>query len=239
MADSWRCLREAAAQALRADRATRLSARVASTWTEELDAPDAAVAGRKEGDESKRPTLLLDLDGTVLHGERRDDDEHECKEGDWYTFCVRPHAASFLAVAAAHFEVIVFTASAEAYARAAVAALHQDAGAPRLVSHVLSSAACTSVNTEFGTLAVKDVRAVDRDPDRVLLVDDMPHSAVTHPGNLLCVPRWCGEDAGDCVLQHLASVLPEIAAAPCIPALLAARKKGTAGTAGTAGLKTR
>lgn len=57
---------------------------------------------------SKRFTLVLDLDETLLHFEEINDEEHQLS--------IRPGADSFLTLMSLHFEVVIFTAGTEDYA---------------------------------------------------------------------------------------------------------------------------
>lgn len=136
-------------------------------------------------------TLVLDMDETLLHSKFSLFNQFE---GTY----VRPGAESFLRhVKSMGFEVVVFTAAEETYANAALSLLPCDCIDQRLFRQH------TSCILRNGCLIrVKDLNALDRPVDRVLIVDNLRESFYFHPENGIQIFEFKGEEF-DCQLLYL------------------------------------
>ncbi|TNJ26443.1 Nuclear LIM interactor-interacting factor 1 [Giardia muris] len=153
-----------------------------------------------------RPTLVLDLDGTLLYSSPTpvetalpvipipDDTSLP------YVY-FRPHVHAFLAWAREHFEVVAWTAATEAYARERLSA----GGISDYFDHLLFRDSCTVV----GDLYVKSLRRLGRRLDECLIVDDNPASYLLNVENAYPIPTFVGED-NDQELLRLVPTLRKI-----------------------------
>lgn len=185
-------------------------------------APEGAAALRRGrrllGPATGKPTLVLDLDETLVHSEfdptgraeavlrlpltpqtaelRRDFDlDHvPCY------LAVRAGARECLRALAPHYELVVWTASWPDYAGPVVA--HLDPGG--LVGRVLCRGDCRG----DGTLC-KDLDDLGRDLRRVVIVDNTAECFRRHPRNGIRVPDFTGRQ--DDVLPRLTEYLAALA----------------------------
>lgn len=74
-----------------------------------------------------RKLLILDLDETLVFATETPLDRPEAFVVGPYRVYLRPHVAELVAVCVAHFDVAVWTASSDPYARAVVARLFEHA----------------------------------------------------------------------------------------------------------------
>eukprot|EP00746_Dinoflagellata_sp_MGD_P059576 gnl/MRDRNA2_/MRDRNA2_25403_c0_seq1.p1 gnl/MRDRNA2_/MRDRNA2_25403_c0~~gnl/MRDRNA2_/MRDRNA2_25403_c0_seq1.p1 ORF type:complete len:204 (-),score=27.29 gnl/MRDRNA2_/MRDRNA2_25403_c0_seq1:190-801(-) len=121
----------------------------------------------------QRLTLVLDLDETLAHcrpeplASRRPDlivyFEDTQSQGHVY---LRPYVSFFLGTAARLFDVVVFTASSEAYADQVLDYLDP----AKRISYRLYRRHCTEIAGGF----LKDLRLLGRPMDQVVLVDNSP-----------------------------------------------------------------
>lgn len=154
-------------------------------------------------------TIVLDLDETLVHC-RTDmlvDIKHnfcvhfaESQATGW--IYVRPFARLFLEIVARLFEVVVFTASSSSYADQVLDTL--DPGG-RCISRRLYRQHCSEVSGGY----VKDMSALGRPLDRVLLVDNSPVSLAMCPDNGVLVSSWTAEQANDRELVDLLLLLQQ------------------------------
>jgi len=151
---------------------------------------------------SKRRSLVLDLDETLIHTEVEPIVDADFRftlssnEGSQTMFVrIRPHAKHFLAEVSKHFEVIVFTASERPYAEHILK--HLDPSGT-MVEHVLCREDCTFIEGEF----VKDLGSLKRDLSDVVLVDNRPEMYCYHADNGIPISSWF-EDRRDCELLRL------------------------------------
>ncbi|CAM9853539.1 unnamed protein product, partial [Heterosigma akashiwo] len=180
-------------------------------------APEPPLARRTH--RTARPTLVLDLDETLVHctarpGARADltfpvrlggagaDEERTAV----VRARKRPHLDAFLRAVGRRWEVVVFTAARPAYARALLDRL--DPGG-QLVEHRLFRGACLPV----GRLFLKDLALLGRDLRRTVLVDDAPHAYALQPDNGVPILGWRGERADDDELRKLLPFLDGLAGA--------------------------
>lgn len=154
-----------------------------------------------------KPTLVLDLDETLVHstieppppGSPPPDHVFSVTlENITYNVFVRvrPNMHQFLAEVAEIFEVVVFTASQEAYAGRLLDMLDTD----RHVRYRLYRDSCVFVEGNF----VKDLDMLGRDLQRTIIVDNSPLAFAYHLDNGIPIESWFGERAD----THLLDLVP-------------------------------
>jgi len=168
-------------------------------------------------------TVVLDLDETLVHCRLeqlpvgRPNFSVSFEDTDIAGFVyIRPAARLFLEVAARLFEVVVFTASSQAYADQVLDQLDPEG---KLLSGRLYRQHCTS---EVGGF-LKDLRSLGRPMERAVLVDNSPVSLVLCPDNGVLVSSWTAEEEHDQELMHLLLLLQDCAQQPSVPAYLRER----------------
>jgi len=119
----------------------------------------------------------------------------------------RPYVVPFLEWARRHFELVVFSAGTDSYVRERLGA----AGLLAYVDHVLTRDACARV----GQFYVKDLAALGRGLDDILIVDDNPVSYCLQPELACPVHAFLGESQDDELLQ-LIPLLRKVLEAPTI-----------------------
>lgn len=156
-----------------------------------------------------RPTLVLDLDETLVHCSTEFFPEADFEfcvhfQGSDYNVYVkrRPHLNAFLKYASSYFEVVVFTASQAAYADRLLDILdpHND-----LIHHRLFRDACVYVAGNY----LKDLSVLNRDLRRTVIVDNSPQAFGYHVENGVPILTWT-DDEKDCELIQLILLLEEI-----------------------------
>ena len=142
-----------------------------------------------------RPTLVLDLDETLVHSgfvDSRSDitlrfeyDGAECAIGVRF----RPHLFPFLKFVSDRFEVVVFTAAEKPYAERVLDRLDPYG---RFFSHRLYRDSCVAV----GGKLFKDLSALGRDLARTAILDDSPISYGFQLDNAVPITPWRGGTDG-------------------------------------------
>lgn len=149
-----------------------------------------------------KPTLVLDLDETLLHTYRDVNAGHS--EPDYIIYAsentnqiitagtLRPGVKKFLKWASEIFEVVVWTAGDDDYAATVMNILDADR---QYISHVLGRSACiqTRVGSNGECMYVKDLCALGRDLSRTFMVDNAPHAATLNLSNLIPIEAYYGE----------------------------------------------
>ncbi|KAG2230820.1 hypothetical protein INT48_003973 [Thamnidium elegans] len=149
--------------------------------------------------DDQRPTLVLDLDETLLHTYRDTNHEQEvdyviyAKDGNSCLLAgrLRPGVIEFLTWAASSFEVVVWTAGREDYARMARDCLDPQ---NRLITHMLTRNSCIRMRSGLTreVLYIKDLCALGRDLSKTFLVDNTPHAASLNLSNLIPIEAYVG-----------------------------------------------
>jgi CTD small phosphatase-like protein 2 len=144
------------------------------------------------GPPSKKYTLCLDLDHTLVYSMDLPIGDNETQ----IIIYVRPHAITFLNKMAELFEIVVFTAAEESYAREAVELLDPKG---KLIKKLISRAHCVPLPSGEYT---KDLRVIaDRSLSTILLVDDNLWSFAYQLDNGIPVkPYWGEEDDEDLLM---------------------------------------
>lgn len=161
-----------------------------------------------------KPTLVLDLDETLVHCSRgsraalalnpTEPDlivEFDDGAGTGRVY-YRPYVQFFLEEASKAFELVVFTASLKSYADQVIDALDPSG---TLVSHRLYRQHCT----EFRGAFFKELALLGRPLSRCLLVDNSPISVVSSVDNGVIIRSWY-DDRQDQELLFLLQLLQDM-----------------------------
>ena len=120
---------------------------------------------------SEKPTLVLDLDETLIH---KKDEE----------FLVRPDAEDFLKQAKEFYEIVIFTASTPFYADEALKKIDPNGDVKlRLYRNHMKS-------DSLGWY--KDIGLLGRSIERVTIVDNLAENFRYHQNNGICIESWLG-----------------------------------------------
>lgn len=141
----------------------------------------------------KRPTLVLDLDETLVHSFL---DPTQYEEYDYCfqvdadevidVYCkIRPHLDQFLRELSETYELVVFTASQENYAGQVIDRIDPNG----YIEHRLFRHHCTSCQGNY----VKDLALLGRDLDQVVILDNSPLAFSFQPMNGIPCHSWTHE----------------------------------------------
>lgn len=101
---------------------------------------------------------------------------------------VRPHCKDVLKRLSQHFDIIVFTASTQAYADPILD--HIDPH--RVIQHRLYRESCSLIKNQ---IFVKDLRVLGRKMQNIVLVDNAPYSYIMQLENAIpIIPYYRGKD---------------------------------------------
>jgi Dullard-like phosphatase family protein len=156
-------------------------------------------------------TLVLDLDETLMHCQKKgipDEQPDMClhftDSGSTGYVRFRPYAVEMLEVLATWglCEVVVFTASTQAYADAVLNVLDPMG---HLVQHRLYRQHCVQAHGGY----FKDLRALGRPMNRTVLVDNSPVSLAMNPSNGIPIKSWISNPS-DTQLRDLLGLLHDL-----------------------------
>jgi len=147
---------------------------------------------------TKRFTLVLDLDETLLHYMERD--STGATEG---ILNIRPGADEFLHTLSQHFEIVIFTAAMQDYADWAIQHFKNN----HCISHRLYRQHALPSQSGF---YVKDLSRIGRDISRTIIVDNIAENFQLQPENGIFIKSWF-VDERDTALFELAPLLVAIA----------------------------
>eukprot|EP00736_Rhodelphis_marinus_P009724 Rmarinus@m.1488 len=154
----------------------------------------------------KRPTLVLDLDETLVHCTTGYMDNPEFRfsvelHGTVYTVSVkkRPYCEHFLTRVSQLFEVVVFTASQKVYADRLLDIMDPKR---KWIHHRLFRDSCLCVNGSY----IKDLHSLGRDLANTFIVDNSPLAFAFHLDNGVPIESFF-EDTSD---RELLNMLPFI-----------------------------
>ncbi|CAO3591208.1 unnamed protein product [Absidia cylindrospora] len=149
-----------------------------------------------------RPTLVLDLDETLLHTYREPTNNlNHYWDADYVVYAkdgrsclagiLRPGVTEFLVWASGIFEVVVWTAGHDDYAQMVCKLLDPEG---TLINHMLSRRTCIRMRSAATgeIMYVKDLCALGRDLGRTFLVDNTPHAATLNLSNLIPIEAYLG-----------------------------------------------
>jgi len=189
-----------------------------SACREGWDAAHPRLPPREAGD-ARRVTLVLDLDETLVHSQMEPRAEADfvfdvqlCGVTSTVYATARPRLDAFLDYASRKFEVVIFTASHQAYAETLLDRI--DPGRTR-IDHRLFRDACATVDG----LYLKDLDVLGRDLSRVAIVDNTPYVFGFQPDNAVPIESWY-DDPADRELDELRGLLDRLAAAPDVRPVL-------------------
>jgi Dullard-like phosphatase family protein len=180
----------------------------AAASQEQDDVPDAAIPDDNSSPsvmqtccpllplsrEPWKPTLVLDLDETLVHAVPvpvkpmfpAELLKVSQDEGDFVLWlAIRPHVQEFLSSMAAHYELVVWTAGTEPYGRAVVQRLDPSGS---FISHSLYRQHCTQRDGRF----IKDLSRLGRD-ERTRICDNNPVSFSFQPSAGILVNDFVGD----------------------------------------------
>lgn len=157
-----------------------------------------------------RPTLVLDLDETLVHCFSEPIPNPDMQfpvlwNGSQYQMYVRfrPHVDTFLKQVSKWFEVVVFTASSHEYADTVLDAIDPKG---KLIHHRRFREACTLVGGSY----LKDLRQLGRDLDTTCIVDNSPIAFSLQAENGVPIVSWLGSDDSDTELLKLLPFLRKL-----------------------------
>lgn len=134
-------------------------------------------------------TVVFDLDETLVYA----------RDGNTR---LRPHVAELLKVLQDRCEVLVWTAGVKTYAHRVVTTLDTD--------RVIRSCICRQdawAQPAGGHSYVKDLRKLDRDLRRTIIIENTPDCVVKNPLNSIIVSDYVRENSADTTLKVIAKVL--------------------------------
>jgi Dullard-like phosphatase family protein len=182
--------------------------------------PCTTLAGRRpilppaQPDVRRRPTLVLDLDETLVHCSRSSSSRSTpfpAKPDLIVTFddqpstgavAFRPYAKLFLEATAKAYELVIFTASQQSYADKVINALDPDG---TLIAHRLYRQHCTELKGAF----FKELSLLGRPVHQCVLVDNSPISVACNPDNSVLIRSWY-DDPKDKELCDLLVILQDM-----------------------------
>ncbi|OHT11914.1 putative C-terminal domain small phosphatase [Tritrichomonas foetus] len=147
------------------------------------------LLGPPDAEDVHKFCLVVDLDETLVHSsfvpiEKFDFSFPYFLDSTPTTVYAsfRPNAIEFVKTLAPLYEMVFFTASCKDYADPIIDEL--DSG--RLVKHRLYRESCTELGGNF----VKDLSRLNRDLDRIIIIDNCPTAYMLQPGNAISVQSW-------------------------------------------------
>ena len=152
-------------------------------------------------------TLVLDLDETLAHGQNtpfsspKNQLSIECKLNDINTtiyFKIRPGVKEFLRKMNKLYEIVIFTASVEEYAKILINLIDTK----NVCSYKLYREQCTYENS----LYIKDLTKLGRDLKDVVIIDNSPNAYSLNKENGIPISTWL-EDENDRELYDLIQIL--------------------------------
>ncbi|XP_003748332.1 CTD nuclear envelope phosphatase 1 [Galendromus occidentalis] len=152
----------------------------------------ALLPPKAEGDD--RPTLVLDLDETLIHT------TFECPPGahDVEQLCaiMRPNVRSFLRTTSRWYEIVVYTAALPSYADSILDGLDPHR---KYFSYRLYRGHCSFYQGVY----VKDLEALGRPMSKVVFVDNFPGAYMMQPSNALPIRSFVGDNNDKALLSIL------------------------------------
>lgn len=169
-----------------------------------------------------KPLLILDLDETLIHSESMRDElalnqnyEYDFKFKNFgrtfYYTNKRPYLEQFLEYAYENFDVAIWTAAGEDYAKEI---LKNIGILESSLKFLYTKDKCTlRVNHDYskyyGVKNLNKIRKIGYDLNRVLIIDDIRETAVENYGNLILIKSFIN-NSDDCELLKLISYLEKI-----------------------------
>jgi len=152
-------------------------------------------------------TLILDLDETLAHGQNipfastKNQISLQCKINNVDTTIyvkIRPGVKEFLRKMNKIYEIIIFTASIEEYAKPLINLIDQK----NICSYKLYREHCTLDKTTY----IKDLKKLGRDLKDVIIIDNSPNSYSLNKENGIPITTWF-DDEDDRELYNIVQIL--------------------------------
>mmetsp|Transcript_14247 Transcript_14247/g.21532 ORF Transcript_14247/g.21532 Transcript_14247/m.21532 type:complete len:313 (-) Transcript_14247:14-952(-) len=196
-------------------------------WGESSEPINASVSrkieSRLQRNRSKKKTLILDLDETLIHtslkptkyGKNIILEFYEEKDIIRFNVSVRPHLHTFLNTIQQWYKVVVFTAGTKDYADAVIDQIdpsgiieeryYRDSCDGRKIRlDPNSSRALTDTNKQ---VYLKNIAKIQPDLSQCILVDNNPYSVITQINNGIICKSWFGNKRNDCELLNILPLL--------------------------------
>ena len=153
---------------------------------------------------SKKYTLVLDLDETLIHFKYDKINEPEITNG---VVQYRPCLFEFLNNISEYYELIIFTVGTKEYADSVIDSIEKNR---QYFSGRLYREHTSIYNNDF----VKDLSKIGRDLTKVIIVDDKPYNFILQMENGIAIrPFWGDEgdkEKNDVALLNLFKILVDI-----------------------------
>ena len=152
-------------------------------------------------------TLVLDLDETLAHGQNipfaptKNQISLKCKINNIDTTIfvkIRPGVKEFLRKMNKIYEIIIFTASIEEYAKPLINLIDQK----NICSYKLYREQCTFDKTTY----IKDLKKLGRDLKDVIIIDNSPNAYILNKENGIPITTWF-DDEDDRELYNIVQIL--------------------------------
>ena len=146
-----------------------------------------SVAHRDKSKCDTKPTLVLDLDQTLLYSTF---EMPRCYDFDIRVpgnpsaviyVNLRPHIAQFISIIGMIYEIVVFTAAKKEYAQKVISEIDKSGR----INHFLYRESCKIFNGKY----IKDLSRLGRPLISIILIDDIPYSYKLQPRNGVHIPQ--------------------------------------------------
>ncbi|KRX03509.1 HAD-like domain [Pseudocohnilembus persalinus] len=152
-------------------------------------------------------TLVLDMDETLIHclgTKEKKNDKFQISE----LVIIRPYVHQFLEILSKYYEIIIFTAAIQHYADSVIDLILDPE--QKFISHRFYREHCKIYESKKeGKLRVKDITQLNRDMDKILIMDDKEENLLFQQDNGILVSAWEG-DSEDSLLYQLTGFLKSI-----------------------------
>jgi len=172
---------------------------------------------------SKRKTLVLDLDETLVHSTFKPEEKvdyvipiHLDDQIHQVFVKKRPHVDTFLQKMSALYDIIVFTASLSNYADPLLDLLDKH----KVVQHRLFREACVRHEGNY----VKDLSTLGKGLDSIIIIDNSPICYMFNPENAIPIESWF-DDENDTELIAMIPLLEKLSKVPDVRSELEAMKR--------------
>ena len=147
------------------------------------------------------PTLILDLDETLIHSSVRLEEKsmnYDCMiydddRGVYTPVYKRPHVDAFLMLVSRYFEIVIFTASYACYCDPIVNSFPSH----HVISRRLYNTSVTGHEKDLSLVTPSNM------PCRTIMIDNSPEACVSHSDKLFLIRSYFAEKSDDCELVAL------------------------------------
>ena len=145
---------------------------------------------------AKPYTLILDLNETLVSFQQTNFSQGILR--------LRPFLIEFLEEVSYYYELIIFTASTEYFAKPIINAIEENR---KYFDFIFYRECCIIIGNDF----VKDLTRIGRPLDKIVIVDNMPQNFRLQKENGINIKPFWGEDIYDAALINLTPILINIA----------------------------